>query len=942
MSDLFAVAPKGEETIEKEVRVPINDEPSSKAVRKVPAGAVSLFPGANEVFSPSLLVEKETKKPVEKSMEKVPKQPGKVSLFDDDDDDNFFVVSNNKRSNPAIVKSAAELFDCDDEGDLFKEKHEVSPAAVSNASKEAKRHNETLVGKKSQPSSAEDLKPATPTLPKSLKGLFSDEEDSEDLFAAPAEKQQSKPPQEKAKQLDTLKKASSSLFSSDEEEHWHTAKQNKPISKDGQKGEAVKPASVISQPATRPSLFEDGQEEDLFAITTDSQRKHPKAALLFEEDAINGGSLFGPQPSFLPSVTQAAVEKSQAPPSLFAEEENLLETPTRRQMEDKAGHTEQLGAVPASVSEGGDSTEQQEKAKLEPFTVPALGPTSNSNMFATSPPLLDKEARSRGKNVLSLFEEEEEEKMEDQSVIKNVQKEMGKTIEKSASSKSTGVFQDEELLFSHKLQKDNDSDVDLFASTKKPGPAKHDVKLPSGEGLFGDDDDDYDLFSTAKAKHPKVAEKKIVVKKDSAVPFLESNKVRESNQRVKQDGVKLEATEKSTGPAPIKSKEPSSRIGKLQANLAINPAALLPSAIPKLSSVKSVLPGLETQPDEPDGTRCTDATSAAGNNQESGVSFDCPMQADTLQSANKSRIKVTGKRRPPTRTARRLATQESSENEEMTITEEPPRLSSKQSFVLPNAQQPCEREPECVENAKLPLRSDSGTPSPKAGRCPPAKPMDLKVGNDLFGSDDLFVNSLVSKPAPAAKAKEGGLETLAGKAPKSGEKKPALTVLDESGGEDIFSAIKQKPSKKASPISFLENEEDLFTSKKPTKKKELKPALQPDPDQKAQDIFEDDIFATEAIKTPTKAKEKVPETNLFDDNVDIFADLMVKPKEKAKKKVEPKSIFDDDMDDIFSSSSQPKTSALKCRSPQTASEATKSEIKASSTFDDPLNAFGGQ
>lgn len=39
--------------------------------------------------------------------------------------------------------------------------------------------------------------------------------------------------------------------------------------------------------------------------------------------------------------------------------------------------------------------------------------------------------------------------------------------EKSTRPKSTGVFQDEELLFSHKLQKDNDPDVDLFASTKK-------------------------------------------------------------------------------------------------------------------------------------------------------------------------------------------------------------------------------------------------------------------------------------------------------------------------------------------------------------------------------------------------------------------------------------------------------------------------------------------
>lgn len=33
--------------------------------------------------------------------------------------------------------------------------------------------------------------------------------------------------------------------------------------------------------------------------------------------------------------------------------------------------------------------------------------------------------------------------------------------------KSTGVFQDEELLFSHTQQRDNDPDVDLFATSAK-------------------------------------------------------------------------------------------------------------------------------------------------------------------------------------------------------------------------------------------------------------------------------------------------------------------------------------------------------------------------------------------------------------------------------------------------------------------------------------------
>lgn len=34
--------------------------------------------------------------------------------------------------------------------------------------------------------------------------------------------------------------------------------------------------------------------------------------------------------------------------------------------------------------------------------------------------------------------------------------------------KSTGVFQDEELLFSQTQQRDNDPEVDLFASSAKP------------------------------------------------------------------------------------------------------------------------------------------------------------------------------------------------------------------------------------------------------------------------------------------------------------------------------------------------------------------------------------------------------------------------------------------------------------------------------------------
>lgn len=44
-------------------------------------------------------------------------------------------------------------------------------------------------------------------------------------------------------------------------------------------------------------------------------------------------------------------------------------------------------------------------------------------------------------------------------------------------AKSTGVFQDEELLFSQKQQKDNDPDVDLFATSEKAGVSILDVLI---------------------------------------------------------------------------------------------------------------------------------------------------------------------------------------------------------------------------------------------------------------------------------------------------------------------------------------------------------------------------------------------------------------------------------------------------------------------------------
>ncbi|KAM6130556.1 WASH complex subunit 2-like isoform 3-T4 [Phoenicopterus ruber ruber] len=911
--DLFAEAPKGEESKEREERVPISEASSTKSLKKVPAGAVSLFPGGSDIFSSTVILEKD-KKPAAQSTERTPKQPGKVVLFDDDDDD-FFVEATKKP--PDSVKSTADLFDDDEEGDLFKEKPAIPPV-VPDTTKETETRRETVVEKKSQPSSGDDFKPLSETPPRKQRGLFSDEEDSEDLFSSsktvkskatslptsksmtkaplslfdddeedlfgvvPAKKQQEKPPEEKAKQSEPLKKASSLLFSSDEEEHWNVSKPAKLPSEDDRKEDPAKPTSAVSQAKAvkKTSLFEEEDEEDLFTITKESQRKPQKVSLLFEDDAINGESLFSSQSMLLPSAAKAAVEKvkpAQAP-SFFNEEEKegMSDTAAKsNQVEDTLWCSEEPGAVP--VPRGTDVAEQQTKEK--PFAATSSESASSSDLFATSPPALEKDVKTQAKKVLSLFEEEEEERLEDDDGIKNAQQEIGVVSEKSTRPKSTGVFQDEELLFSHKLQKDNDPDVDLFASPKKSMPTNRVLKPSSGGGLFGDDDED-DLFSTAKTN--------------------------------------------------------------LLANLAINPAALLPGAMPKVSNVKSPVPVLDAPLHEPKEVQSSEAFSAPGNNEELGVSFDQPMQADTLHSANKTRIKVTGKRRPPSRMARRLAAQESEESEEVDSAKESQFSLPKQMSAVVNIKEPLATEAESKENGFL-----SGLSLPAHSSVLPAgtnlllPPESTDHGDDLFESEDLFASSSTSRPAAQSKLKEGMPDSVANNPIKGREKKPDLSVLGDQDSNDLFQPVQQKSSTKSSTIPFLEEEEDsLFTCQK-TGKKELKSAVRQAVEPTAQDIFEDDIFATEAIKPMNKAKEKIPDTNLFDDNIDIFADLTVKPKEKkTKKKVEQKSIFDDDMDDIFSSS-QVKIPTPKSRSSQAASEA-KSESKTLSTFDDPLNAFGGQ
>ncbi|XP_077422314.1 capZ-interacting protein isoform X2 [Vanacampus margaritifer] len=118
----------------------------------------------------------------------------------------------------------------------------------------------------------------------------------------------------------------------------------------------------------------------------------------------------------------------------------------------------------------------------------------------------------------------------------------------------------------------------------------------------------------------------------------------------------------SVSPVKIRMKN-SSVIERLQANLALSPTTLLPS--PKS-------PKANRQPDSPSPTDATTATTPLaptlqptqlsgeeeGEDQEDPISFDSPPEGTSLPSFHKTRVRLSFKRRPPTRQHRRSAGEE--------------------------------------------------------------------------------------------------------------------------------------------------------------------------------------------------------------------------------------------------------------------------------------------
>ncbi|XP_048472128.1 WASH complex subunit 2-like [Rhincodon typus] len=830
-------------------------------------------------------------------------------------------------------------------------------------------------------------------------GLFSDDDDSQDLFSTNKDTKRHQSKQslgqnasnqnpisffdddegdlfssaplkdvsatKKLQQLHDPKAAttgskSTALFDSDDKDEWQslgqqTSSASQPVG--GRKQEVPK-ATATSRAPKKTSLFDDyTEEDDLFGVTQkESQKKSQKVSLLFEDD--DEGDLFASKPA----ANKPAPSQKPSPPqgsSLFSEVEgshSVAEFDGKRQVEQGAG-VKPVSVGAAHLFAGIDVLEQQSDTKvLDSDTVVSQECDDPARQSVVS---LPGELHSNLNSVVSLFDGEEDDNLEDMlnqcSLIKNEKL--------PEAGVSTRVFQDEELLFSQQQQKDNDPDVDLFADTLKPEVKKPEKKppvsppptaqagrpdLPSCD-LFDETDN---LFSTSKPRSAKTPSSKGSIFEDGVDEDLfrtvpKKPSVPQTKPKFRGTGMSLGASTKTSEPpketcdevlkkqrpgekerltntGPIKTKGPSSRIGKLQANLAINPASLLPGASPKVA----VVPSGSATPSSPSDSSLRETTPSASGpvaGESITASFDQPVQVDVLPSVNKSRARVGQKRRPPTRVARRLAAQQFDKREDLDQRTEVDGVLSEASGIADISPVVTVQKPHLDKTpTSLQAGNDASPSFANSTKLP------VCSSRDLFDSNDLFKPNVTQEPTPAVRTMEDLL-------PKED---PVQSIFAPSE-DDLFQSSKWTV-KKPKPVAFLqEDDDDLFGAPKLGKTK-LTGAQK---SSKTLDIFEDDLFSTESVTLTKKSNEGSANIDLFSDHVDIFADLKVAPKEKkSRKKVETKSIFDDDMDDIFASatpsSNSKKQSKSKSSSKQAAVPVSIPDSKTVDIFDDPLNAFG--
>ncbi|XP_031679636.1 WASH complex subunit 2C isoform X5 [Oncorhynchus kisutch] len=940
--DLFSDPPKPPVAEEK------TTEPV-KPAKKNPSGAVPIFP-ENSLFgtpNDSDSVEgRENGSPAKpiKTQTSAPRKTALGGLFDDEEDHFFTGESLNKSSSAGQEepkqKQTVDLFGG---GDEDSESSGVLPPLQSR--------REVVEEEERMPADVSMFGPGTKTLlTETLKKQrpSTSEESEEDLFVS-AKKSKSSQTEDATPQV---KKPVSSAVFSDDEDHCMSSKHSAGKT-GGMKSSDSNPYRLPSVKADPFDSLFDEYDDDLFAATKELSLKKPqRASLLFDDETEDGedkGSLFVFKPAINNSSTladpKAAAVASPAPSRVHTDKPEEVTAPPpsveNRRAEERAAKGPEVQPLSSllecseskkkpvgSVSLFGGINVLGDRLGAAKQTKSPLDETDGDDFLSEGPPPMEKESKKK-KNTVSLFDDEEG---ADWTVPISIPSKpaaintLKPAEERPHTKSSTGVFQDEELLFSHTQQRDNHPDVDIFATPDKfvrfrPSNASSSVKTrPSSVRSaaptpFSDEDED-DLFSSVnpKALRPKVSAKPSKPGKDKPSP-------------------KPSVTEPVTGS---------------ETNLVINPVALLTGLSPSSSGL-SPSPAWTQSP------------------SEGGLSFDRPVQVSVLQCANKGRAKGSIRRRPQTRAARQMSAQSSVAQKKQG--EDPaghsptlphptqPSLALlnpiEPSLALPNLTLPWPSLPNQAPTTGLPSFLPASLPSQPPLTDVSVRPSvltlegcwtlgkrDFSMGSkvkvlpspdeaDLFGS----VPALAPVPKLATKTTEGELT------PKEEKEATPPSLFDDPMG-DLFQKVKPRSAKKAEASSFLEEEDEegifvLGNSSTPTTK--ITAGSNPNPKQ--------DLFQDEGETTPKAHKDKSLDSSLFDDKVDIFSDLTAtsKPKEKKFKKAETKSIFHDDMDDVFSPSTvkpmakQPPSKFRKSAPSQDTSAANG----LGNIFDDPLDALGG-
>ncbi|KAL3887964.1 hypothetical protein ACJMK2_000349 [Sinanodonta woodiana] len=489
---------------------------------------------------------------------------------------------------------------------------------------------------------------------------------------------------------------------------------------------------------------------------------------------------------------------------------------------------------------------------------------------------------------------------------------------------------------------------DPFAQLKQQGKASEKKEIPvKKDPLFGEEDDD-DLFGSSS--------------KRSTSP---------TPQLVKPSAQKSADKEDIFGSQESEDKEGIFGNQESAANLAINPAALMPGAAPPMK---------EEAPQS--------------------VGFDQPADVKTLQSATKDRAKVQIKRRPPSRKGRTAQTSDEGEDPFFSaITEEqlsPVTLSEPQ---VPSSPTPDRLSPNLGSPPKKDLfgNDDLFSISPSKPRIAIETKDSHSTEDDIFGSpfkskskvaikdDDLFSSSLTTKTSTTKSTtpdKEEDLFSGTYQGKEKSKTKASSEILDD----DLFSG----PGSKIPPVSDNSKstekvkKEERQESSSVTKEISVK-AQSPDPGFEEEDLLassslkkkkgkehhkkieeEDDIFGDsslnkkeskkkvdeeeedlfgKSVKTERKKHKKAQtkDEDLFKDDTDIFADVpAAKPREKKKKKTASsapkKTIFKDDIDDIFAEALTPPKSKEKKEKKTTPVASATQKVKSPIGDDDDIFA----